>query len=123
MDRIGELTSFRIVELNYHIQPGFRGQLHVDERLAFAMPEEGAATQIRSQLQIQIQAEDPAQFALHITGEGIFLLPEQLLEQAMAMAPAVMDPLAEQMEERTVQSVETITRDFGIAPVRLKAER
>ena len=120
MDSTGELKRFQVIDLSYHMKPGYRGKLSIRQETRFSRPAAGDPARLHGRFRLIITGEQQEDFSFDITGEGRFEFPAELLPRVEQLEREVMDPMAKAMMDRTVELVEEITTLFGINPLRLR---
>ena len=117
MELTGELKSFKIVALDYLLDTSFSGELklNVTPQIQVSPPKDKANSTGHCSYRLNIVAADPAILHISITGEGIYQFNDVPKKFAESMQKLCMPA----MEQRLTKTVEQITRDFGINPLRL----
>lgn len=114
-----ELTQYRITKLIYELAGDYDGTLKIDPTIQFSTPSDNSP-HIRCEYTLEMVGDSPGVFSLIIKAEGIFDVPELPLMPDGTLDMDTIHPIMRIMEQKLVESVETLTKDFGLPVLHLK---
>ena len=119
--KIPELENFRIITLDYKMEPGYKGNLAVAQQVRFNRPAGKEKPILYCEFELNITGDGDKDFHFNIVGQGRFELEDDQVEAAIKMEESLLDPLVDIMGDRLIKAVADTTSLFGIPTIELKA--
>ena len=118
--KAAQMNDFTIVSLDYKLEPGYEGNLSVNQKIRFALPTAKEMTTLDGEFEVNISGDGDKEFHFNVVGRGTFELEPDQMEQAMELEPSVMDPMVDEMGKKLSRLVAEITALFGIPAIELE---
>lgn len=115
-----ELTQYRITKVSYNLSGDYDGTLKINPTIQFSVPSDNRP-HIRCEYALEIVDDQSSAFSLTVKAEGIFDVPELPELESGSFDMYIAGPIMRIMEQRLIESVETLTKDFGIPVLHLEA--
>lgn len=114
-----ELSRYRITKLTYDLSDDYDGTLKINPTIQFSTPADNSP-HIRCEYTLEMVGDPSDVFSLTIKAEGVFDVPELPLMDDGSLDMKVIHSIMRIMEQKLVESVETLTKNFGIPVLHLK---
>ena len=103
--KAAQMKDFMIISLDYKLEPGYEGNLSVNQKIRFALPTAKEMTTLYGEFEVNISGDGDKEFHFNVVGRG---------------TPSVMDPMVDEMGEKLSRLVAEITALFGIPAIELE---
>lgn len=115
------MKRFRIVALDYKIDPGFKGPLQATPECNMRIPKDFDSHPLICNYRLQIESEEgEKEFRFNITAEGRFEIPEEQREGVGKADRKVLLPIIQRMEKELMKTINEITAVFHIKPIQIE---
>lgn len=118
--KAAKMKGFKIISLDYKMEPGYEGNLSVEQQIQFNLPTSKEKTIFHGEFELKITGDGEKEFHFNIVGRGTFEVEPEQMEDVMKMEQSLMDPMVDEMGNRLIKVVADTTALFGIPSIELK---